>query len=77
MKKRLKNINPNSISKLWDSLAFSCEEIVKFTKDNQEKELFNNEILRILFISNNVNLSSSSKVENIYGESYLSAPLFQ
>lgn len=37
--KGLKNIQPNSISKLWDSLLFCCKQIVKFRKDSKGNEL--------------------------------------
>ena len=67
--KGLKNINPDSITKLWDSLKTSCEEIVKFRRDSKGKEIYNNATSRILVISDGEDKNfSTSKVQDVVKE---------
>lgn len=66
--KGLKNIKPNSITKLWDSLHRSCEEIIQFRKDRNGNELYKNAISRILVISDGEDINSSIKVQDVVKE---------
>ena len=64
----LKNIKPESTTKLWDSLMKSCEEIIKFRKDSNGKEIYQNAVSRILVISDGEDVKSTAKVEDVVKE---------
>ena len=66
--KGLKKIRPDSTTKLWDSLARSCDELTKFRKDSRGKEIYKNAISRILVISDGEDLNSSTKVQDVVKE---------
>ena len=58
-------VTPKSRTKLWDSLDFCCDEIVKFRKDKDGNEKFANAQSRILFISDGEDIHSTVTVEEV------------
>ena len=63
--KGLSNINLNSKAKLWDSLNFSCDEIVKYRYDTNGNDLYKKAVSRILVISFDEDSGSLTKVEDV------------
>ena len=66
--KGLKNVKPYSTTRLWDSLLFSCQEIVKFRRDSKGREIYSRAKSRILVISDGEDVNSESKVEDVVKE---------
>ena len=66
--KGLKGIKPNSTTKLWDSLLYSCQEIVNFRKDEKGNDKYPEAVSRILVISDGEDVDSKAKVEDVVKE---------
>ena len=64
--KYIKNFQPKSKPRLWDSILFSAQEICKFRNDcSTNTDKFKNSCSRILVISNSEDDKSVSKVEDV------------
>lgn len=63
--KVMKSINPKSKAKLFDSISFCCDEIIKFRKSIDGKEIYKNAISRIIVISSNEDNKSTITFEQL------------
>ena len=58
-------VDPRARTKLWDSLIFCCDEIIKYRKDKNGNEKFKNAKSRILVISDGEDKHSKATVEEV------------
>ncbi|KAK8883269.1 hypothetical protein M9Y10_045920 [Tritrichomonas musculus] len=60
-----KNFQPQSTSKLFDSIVFSCDEIMKIISNERNKIRYKDASLRILVISRGNDDNSTAKIEEV------------
>lgn len=59
---------PESKARLWDSIAFSCNEIYLFRKDIDGNEIYNNATSRIIVFTSGEDFGSLIKLEKLIKE---------
>lgn len=61
----LTNFNPDSTTKLYDSIIMCCDEINKYRKDILGNEIYKNAVFRICLISDGEDVNSKNHLEDV------------